>query len=105
MVHHALMVLAGVVRVSGATRGGGGVAVYIIQYRGRGAISPMSTRNVWSGGSESKLRTANLAAASARSLPRMFVCALILWSVVVRPASLLFSRSYVMLSRRVVWWW
>ncbi len=42
MVHHALMVLAGVVRVSGATRSGGGVAVYIIQYCGRGAVSAVS---------------------------------------------------------------
>ena len=39
MVHQALVVLAGFVRVTGATLSGGGVAVYIIQYCGRGAIS------------------------------------------------------------------
>ncbi len=46
MVHHALVVLAGFVRVSGATLSGGGVAVYIIEYCERGAISPMSTQSV-----------------------------------------------------------
>ncbi len=43
MVHQALVVPVGFVKVSGATLSGGGVAVYIIQYGGRGAISPIST--------------------------------------------------------------
>ena len=60
--------LADIVRVSGATLSGGGVGVYIIQYGGRGAISPMSIHSVWFGGRVSKLRTAGIAAASARSL-------------------------------------
>ncbi len=81
----------------------GGVAVYMIQYSGRGAISPMSTRNVWFDGKVSKLRTASLAAASTRSFPRMLVCALILWRVVLRPYSrFLASRRSTILSSRVM---
>ena len=105
MVHHALVVLAGFVRVPGATLKGGGEAVYIIQYCGRGAISPMSTRSVSFGGRVSKLRTAILAAASTRSFPRMIVCALILCRVVRRPAIALVSRRSMILSSRVAWWW
>jgi len=67
----------------------GGVAVYMTQCCGRGATSPMSTRNLLFGGRVSKLRTAILAAAPARSLPRMLVCALILCKVVRWPSSLL----------------
>jgi hypothetical protein len=79
------------------------VAVYMTQCRGRGATSPMSTRNLLYGGRVSKLRAASLEAAYARSLPRMLVCALILCRVVRCLVSLLASRRYVMLSRRSLW--
>ncbi len=59
-----------------------GLAVYMTQKGGRGAIAPMSTRNVCSLGSVSKSLTASLAVASARSLPLMCVCALIFMMVV-----------------------
>ena len=105
MVHQALVVLADFVKLSGATLSGGGVAVYIIHYFGRGVISLMSTRSVRFGGRVSKLRTASFVAASARSLPRMFVCELILFRVVRRPAIFLLSRRSTTLSSRVVRWW
>ncbi len=54
--------------------GVGGLAVYITHNGGRGAIVPMATLAVWSSGRVSKFVTANLAAASARLLPRMCVC-------------------------------
>ena len=78
MVHHALVLVAGIWQVVGEIPKLGGVTVYMTQYCGRGATSPMSTRIVACVGRVSKLRTAILAAASARSLPRMLVCALIL---------------------------
>jgi hypothetical protein len=64
--------------------GGGvvGLDVYMTHKGGPGAIAPMSTRNVCSLGRVSKSVTASLAAASARSLPLMCVCALIFFMVV-----------------------
>ncbi len=100
--HQALRLVAGIVWEVGAIPSTGGVAVYMIQYSGRGAFSPMSTRRVWCDGSLSKLRTASLAAASARSFPRMCVCALILWRVVLLPDLVLSSRRFIMPSSRVL---
>ncbi len=59
--------------------GGGvvGLAVYITQNGGRGAMDPTSTRKVDSSGRVPKFVTASLAALSARSFPLMWVCALI----------------------------
>ncbi len=54
-----------------------GFAVYITQNGGRGAMDPTSTLKVFSAGRVSKSVTASLAAVSARSFPRMWVCALI----------------------------
>ena len=62
-----------------------GSAVYMTQNGGRGAIAPISTLCVWSGGRVSKSVTASLAVASARSLPRTFVRALIFRRVVEKP--------------------
>jgi len=62
--------------------GVGGLAVYMTQNEGRGAIAPISTLSVWSRGRVSKFVTASLADASAKSLPRMCVCALIFRRVV-----------------------
>ena len=54
-----------------------GLAVYMTQNGGRGVVAPISTRRVCFGGSLSKSVTASLAAACARSLPLICVCALI----------------------------
>ena len=45
--HQGLGLVAGIVWGVGATPSTGGVAVYMIQYSGRGAFSPISTRKVW----------------------------------------------------------
>ena len=54
-----------------------GLAVYMTQNEGLGAVAPISTRRVCSGGSLSKFVTASLAAASTRSLPLICAGALI----------------------------
>jgi hypothetical protein len=105
MVHHALVGVGRTCWFPRLSAGAGGWGVYITQCCGRGALSPMSTRMHWCGGRFSKLVTASLAAASARSLPRMLVWALILCRAVWCPASFLVSRRSVMLSRRIEWWW
>jgi len=82
----------------------GGFAEYMSQCDGHGIFFPMSTCNVCAGGSVSKYATASLATASTRSLPRMFVWALILYRVVRKPVHLLALRRLVMLLRRSIWW-
>ena len=71
--HHGWRCVA--TRVSGpkGVGGGGGLTVYMTQCGGRGATSPTSTFSFCDSGRESYCVTAILAAASARSLPRMFV--------------------------------
>ncbi len=70
---------SGLSRPGGEGRGGDvvGFDVYITQNGGRGAMGPTSTLKVFSPGRVSKSVTASLAAVSARSFPRMWVCALI----------------------------
>ena len=75
MVHHGGRRVACLGPVESAGGGVVGLAVYMTQKGGRGAVAPMSTRIVCAGGSLSKSVTASFAAASARSLPRMFVWA------------------------------
>ena len=50
-----------------------GLRLHMTQKGGRGATAPTSTRRVCFGGRVSKYVTASLAAASARSLSRMWV--------------------------------
>ena len=85
--------------------GRGGSAVYMTQNGGREAIAPISTLSDWSGGRVSKFVTASLVDASAMSLPRMFVRALIFRRVMEKPFSRRFSRSCEMLLSRSMWWW
>ncbi len=59
--------------------------VYMTQNGGLSACFPMVIVSFWCSGISSKEVTTNLAAASARSLPRMLVWPLILFSVVGRP--------------------
>ncbi len=82
IVHHGGRRVACLGPVARAGVGVGGLAVYMTQNGGLGAIVPTSTLIVWSRGRVSKVVTANLAASCARSLPRMCVCALIFRRVV-----------------------
>ena len=65
--------------------GVGGLSVYIHQYSGRSARLSMVTVNFGCPGISSKDVTTHLAAVSARSLPLMFVCPLIVCSIVGSP--------------------
>ena len=82
IVHHGGRRVACLGHVARAGVGVGGSIVYMAQNGGRGAIALISTLCGWSGGRVSKFVTASLADASARSLPRMCVCALIFRRVV-----------------------
>ncbi len=82
MVHHGGRRVACLGPVESAGGGVVGLAVYMTHKGGRGAMAPMSTRNVCAVGRVSKSATASLAAASARTLPLMCVCALIFLMVV-----------------------
>ncbi len=62
-----------------------GLLVYMTQNGGLSACFPMVIVIFWCSGISSNEVTTNLAAASARSLPRMLVCPLILFSFVGRP--------------------
>ena len=77
IAHHGGRRVACLGPVARAGVGVGGLAVYMTPNGGLGAIAPISTLIVWSRGRVSKVVTTSLAAASARSLLRMFVCALI----------------------------
>ncbi len=70
-----------------------GVLVYITQCGGRIAWRPMVRVSFSLLGMSSQAATTLLAAASARSLPLMFVCPLILRNVVGSPSSALYMRS------------
>ncbi len=63
--------------------GVGGLSVYITRNSGRSVCLPIVTVTFWCSGMSSNDFTTRLAAASARSLPLMFVCPLILCSIVV----------------------
>ena len=82
IVHHGGRRVACLGHVARAGVGVGGLAVYMTQNGGLGAIALISTLIVWSRGRVSKVVTTSLAVASARSLPRMCVCALIVRRVV-----------------------
>ncbi len=70
--------------------GVGGLLVYITQHSGRSAYLPMVTATFWCFGISSNAVTARLAAASVRSLPFMFVCPLILRSIVGRHSLIMY---------------
>jgi hypothetical protein len=70
--------------------GVGGLSVYITQNFGRSACLPMATVTFWCSGMSSNDVTTRLGADSARSLLLMFVCPLILCSIVGRPSLILY---------------
>ena len=55
-----------------------GLLVYMTRYDGLSACLPMVTVSFWCSGISTKTETTNLSALSARSLPLMYVCPLIL---------------------------
>ena len=70
--------------------GVGGLSVYITQNSGRSAYLPMVTVTFWCFGMSQKVVTTRLTASSASSLPFMFVCPLILCSIVGWPSLILY---------------
>ncbi len=100
MVHHGCLSVAESGPVANWMGGEGGGLVYIIYYVGRSACRPMVTVSFGCSGMSSQLETTFLAAASARSLPLMFVCRLILCSIVVSPSSALYRRESTIAAMR-----
>ena len=68
----------------------GGLSVYITQNSGRSAYLPIVTVTFWCSGMSSNDVTTRLAAASARSLPLMFVYPLILCRIAGRLSLILY---------------
>ncbi len=77
MVHHGGRRVEFLDPVASAGVGVVGLSVYRTHNAGWGGVAPIFTRRVCSSGSLSKSVTASLAAAFARSLPLVCVCALI----------------------------
>ena len=101
---HERQRVAQVVPMDWAGTGDDSLDVYTTEWVGRGVVPPISTRNVCDGGSVSNCVTASLAAASARSLPRILVWALMLWRDLRKPADRLVSIRSVMLPIKSLWW-
>ncbi len=89
-----------------ANRMGGvsGVLVYITQYGGRSACRPMITASFRYSGMPSQSATTLLAAASARSLPLMYMCPRILCSIVGSPSSALYRSESTIVAMSGLWW-
>jgi hypothetical protein len=85
MAHHGGRRVAECGLVASEIGGMVGLLVYMTQNGGLSACFPMVIVSFLCSGIFSKEVTTNLAAASARSLPRMLVWTLILFSVVGRP--------------------
>ena len=81
------------------------VLVYMTQYGGRSACRSMVRVSFSLSGMSSHAATTLLAAASARSLPLMFVCPLTLRNVVGSPSSNLDRRSSTIAAISGLWWW
>ena len=83
----------------------GGLLVYITQNSGRSANWPMVTVSFLCSGMSSDDVTTRLAAAFARSLPFIYVCPLILCSIVGRPRLILYWSNMTMAVISGSWWW
>ncbi len=84
--------------------GMGGVLVDITHYGGRSACRPMVTASFWFSGMPNQSVTTLLAAASARSLPLMFVCPRILCSIMGSPSSALYRGESTIAAMSGLWW-
>ncbi len=105
ILHHGGLSVAVCGPVARKMGGVGGVSVYITQNSGRSAYLPMVTVTFWCSGMSPKAVTTRLAASSARSLPSMFVCPLILWSLVGRPSIILYLSEFTMAVISGLWMW
>ena len=83
----------------------GGLSVYITQHSGLSAYLPIVTVTFWWSGMSLNVVTTRLAAASARSLPLMFACPLILCSIVRRPNFILYWSDITMAAISGLWRW
>jgi hypothetical protein len=90
IVHHGGRSVAECGPVAREMGGVGGLLVYITRNSGRSAYLPIVTVSFWCSGMSSNDVTTRLAATSARSLSVMFVCPLILFSIVGRPSLILY---------------
>ena len=90
IVHQGVRSVAVCGPVAKEIRGVGDLSVYITQNSGRSAYLTMVTVNFWYSGMSSNDVTTRLAATAARSLPFMFVCPLILCSLVGRPSLIMY---------------
>ena len=70
--------------------GVGGLSMYITQNLGRSTYLPIVTVTIWCSGMSLNDVTTRLTATSARPLPLMFTCPLILCSIVCRPSLILY---------------
>ena len=105
IVHHGGRSVAECGPVAREIGGVGGLLVYITQNFGRSACLPMVTVSFWLSEMSSNDVTTRLAAASARSLPFISVCPLILFSVVGRPRLILYRNKSTMAVISGLWWW
>ena len=105
MVHHGWRSVAERGPVANWMGGVSGVLVYMTQYGGRSACLPIVTVSCWLAGMLFQSATTLLAAASARSLPLMFVCPRILCKVVGSPSSALYRRMSTIAVMSGLWWW
>ena len=85
MVHHGGRRVAECGHVASKVGGVVGLLVYMTQHDGLSACFPIVIVSFWCSGISSKEVQTNLAAASARALPRMLGWPLILFSFVGRP--------------------
>ena len=83
----------------------GGLLVYITHNFGCSACLPMVIVSFWCFGMSSNEITTRLAAASARSLPFISVCPLILCSIVGRSRLILYWSKSTMAVISGLWWW
>ena len=104
MVHQGWRSVAESGPVASCMGGMSGVFVYMTQYGGRSACRPIVTVSFWLAGMPFQSATTLLAAASARSLPLMFVCPRILCSIVGSPSSALYRRMSTIAVMSGLWW-
>jgi hypothetical protein len=83
----------------------GGLPVYITQKSSRSESLPMVTVTFWGSGMSSNEYTTRLDAALARSLPLMYVCPLILCSIMGRPRLIMYWSDVTMAAISGLWGW
>ena len=105
IVHHGGLSVAVCGPVAREMGGVGDLSVYITQNSGRSAYLPMVTVTFCCSGMSPKVVTTRMAASYARPLPFMFVCPLILWSLVGRHSLILYGSEFTMAVISGLWLW